>query len=87
LGVRIPPGLPKKGQLTFLVSGAMNGMMQFLNEVKVELSKVIWPRFDEWVGSTIVVLVMVIAFAVYLGLVDTVIFNLIKRVLQAYSNN
>jgi preprotein translocase subunit SecE len=70
-----------------LVSGAMNGMMQFLNEVKLELSKVVWPKFNEWVGSTIVVLVIVVAFAVYLGLVDTVIFKLMKRVLQIYSNN
>ena len=65
----------------------MNGMMQFLNEVKVELSKVVWPKFNEWVGSTIVVLVIVVAFSVYLGLVDTAIFKLMKQVLQTYSNN
>ena len=44
--------------------------MQFLNEVKIELGKVAWPKFDEFVGSTIVVLFLVFAFAVYLGLVD-----------------
>ena len=65
----------------------MNGMIQFLNEVKLELTKVVWPKFNEWVGSTIIVLVIVVAFAVYLGLVDTVVFKLIKRVMQAYSNN
>lgn len=44
--------------------------MQFLNEVKVELSRVVWPKFDEFFGSTIVVLVIVAAFAVYLGALD-----------------
>jgi preprotein translocase subunit SecE len=44
--------------------------VQFLHEVKVELGKVIWPKFDELVGSTIVVLLLVCVFAVYLGVLD-----------------
>lgn len=44
--------------------------LQFLQEVRIELSKVVWPKYDEFVGSTIVVLLLVCAFAIYLGLVD-----------------
>ena len=68
-----------------MVSDVMNSMMQFLNEVKVELSKVVWPKFNEWVGSTIVVLVIVVAFAVYLWLLDTAFMLMIKRLFQLYS--
>jgi len=45
-------------------------MQQFLREVSVELKKVVWPNFDEFVGSTVIVLVLICAFAIYLGLAD-----------------
>ena len=48
----------------------MKGAIQFLNEVKLELGKVVWPKFNELVGSTIIVLVLVCAFALYLGALD-----------------
>jgi len=48
----------------------MKGAIQFLNEVKLELGKVVWPKFNELVGSTIIVLVLVCIFALYLGAVD-----------------
>ena len=47
-----------------------NTVVQFFREVRFELSKVEWPKFDEWVGSTLVVLVLVCFFSIYLGLVD-----------------
>jgi preprotein translocase subunit SecE len=57
---------------------------QFLNEVRVELLKVTWPLYEEWLGSTIVVLVMVVAFSIYLGLIDSVFSNLAKMVFKGY---
>jgi len=44
--------------------------MQFLREVRTELSKVVWPKYDEFQGSTIVVLLLVCAFAIYFFIVD-----------------
>jgi len=49
----------------------MNDVVKFFNEVKVELSKVIWPSWDEFVGSTVIVLVVIAFFSVYLGMLDT----------------
>ncbi|MCX5921953.1 MAG: preprotein translocase subunit SecE [Candidatus Dependentiae bacterium] len=59
-------------------------MMQFLNEVKIELSRVIWPKFDEWVGSTVVVMVIVAAFAVYLGALDFGLNHLARYIFEQY---
>ena len=49
----------------------MEKIVLFLKEVRQELYKVSWPSFNEFVGSTVVVLILVALFAVYLGLVDT----------------
>lgn len=48
----------------------MMNLLTFFKEVRVELGKVAWPSFNEFVGATIVVLIIVAAFAVYLGAVD-----------------
>jgi len=50
----------------------MNGkvVVQFFKEVRSEMGKVVWPSWNELVGSTIIVLVIVTAFALYLGAVD-----------------
>jgi len=45
-------------------------MITFFKEVRQELAKVAWPSFSEFVGSTIVVLIIIAAFAIYLGAVD-----------------
>jgi len=43
---------------------------KFLNDVYQELQKVAWPSRDELVGSTIVVIVMSVIVAVFIGIVD-----------------
>ena len=45
-------------------------VMQFLKEVRTELSRVEWPKPDEFIGATIVTLLLVLFFTVYLGLID-----------------
>lgn len=62
----------------------MKDVMQFFNEVKVELSRVVWPKFDEFVGSTIVVMVIVIAFAIYLGALDFGFVRLARYIFEQY---
>jgi preprotein translocase subunit SecE len=49
---------------------AVKQAVQFLKEVKSELARVVWPRFDEFVGALIVVLLVMAFFAIYLGLLD-----------------
>ena len=48
----------------------MNKLMVFVNGVKAEISRVSWPSRDELVGSTIVVLIVVLIVAAVLGLMD-----------------
>ncbi len=63
---------------------AVRDAFQFLRDVKVELSKVVWPRFDEFIGSTIVVLVVMALFAVYLGLLDLGFSRLAQYIFTLY---
>ena len=51
---------------------------KFLREVKVEMAKVTWPTMQELKGSTLLVIITSIFFAVYIAGVDLVITNFIK---------
>lgn len=51
---------------------------QYLREVTFELKKVVWPSRKETVGSTAVVLVIVIISGVFLGIVDLVLSRLVR---------
>jgi len=53
---------------------------RFLGEVKAEMKKVSFPSRDEVVGTTIVVLVTSVVFAVYLWVADMIIVQLFKMV-------
>ncbi len=57
---------------------------QFLREVQLELSKVTWPNFNEWVGSTIVVFVLVVFFGIYLSALDLGFSELAKYIFGLY---
>ncbi len=62
----------------------VKSMAQFLREVRLELSKVVWPKYDEFVGSTIIVLMLVCAFAIYLGVIDFGFSKLARYVFKLY---
>lgn len=51
---------------------------QYLREVVYELRRVVWPSRKETVGSTSVVLVIVILCGVFLGVVDLILSRLIR---------
>ncbi len=55
---------------------------QFLREVKTELKKVTWPSRKDTLSGTVVVLVAVIIIAIFLGIVDLGLSNLIQMVLK-----
>ena len=54
----------------------------FFREVKIELKKVVFPSREEVIGSTKVVLVLVVIVAVFLGLIDMVLSKLIGMVVR-----
>jgi preprotein translocase subunit SecE len=56
--------------------------IQFFREVKVELQKVTFPTRQETVGSTIVVLVLTVIMAFYLGFSDWALARIVKALLQ-----
>ncbi len=60
----------------------MKNISQFLQEVRVELSRVEWPSRTEFIGSAIVVLLVVIAFAIFLGVADKVISAIVKQIFE-----
>ena len=61
--------------------GFVQKSAQFLREVKIELKKVTWPTRKQTMGSTAVVLVLVVIISLFLGLVDVSLSSLIRVVL------
>jgi preprotein translocase subunit SecE len=51
----------------------VKNLTKFLSDVRVELSRVEWPTFNDFVGATIVVLSIVAIFAVFFGVVDKIL--------------
>ncbi len=64
------------------VAGPLQKSLQFLREVKVELNKVTWPTRKQTIGSTLVVIVLVMIISVFLGIVDIGLSSLIGVVLK-----
>ena len=54
----------------------------FFREVKIELKKVVFPSREEVIGSTKVVVVLVLIVAVFLGLIDLILSKLIGMVVK-----
>ena len=52
--------------------------VQFLDEVRLEMRKVAWPKREEVVRATIMTLVATLVIAVYLGFTDFVLQNGIR---------
>lgn len=61
-------------------SAMFKKLTKFLREVKLELKKVSWPSRREISGSTGVVILNVVFVAVYLGIVDNILQQLMRVV-------
>jgi preprotein translocase subunit SecE len=53
-------------------------LREYLREVVYELRRVVWPSRKETLGSTSVVLVIVLICGIYLGVVDLILSRLIR---------
>lgn len=58
----------------------MEKAAKFLKEVNAELHKVTWPTKDELTGSTIVVIVVSIVVAVFIGIVDRILTFVVQAI-------
>jgi preprotein translocase subunit SecE len=66
-------------------SGWWDRTRAFLKDVRVEMTKVTWPTWEELKGQTIVVIVAVLLIAAFIGSVDLVLSNLIEMLVRTLS--
>ena len=62
--------------------GIVDKSLQFLREVRVELKKVTWPSRKQAIGSTVVVLILVMIISLFLGVVDVGLSSLMRVILN-----
>ena len=68
--------------MDFSIKEKFEAAKQFFRVVKTELKKVTWPSKKDTLSGTVVVLVAVFIIAVFLGIVDAGLSNLIKQLLK-----
>jgi len=66
------------------VKGWVEKTKQFYSDVRSEMKKVSWPGRQEVIGTTIVVIVAVFFFGLYLGLVDYLLAMGLDRILRYF---
>lgn len=62
----------------------MGTVQKFFQEVRVELGKVTWPSWRELLGSTAVVLVVLVVVAFYLGVADYALKRVVSGIFNPY---
>src|SRR5436853_5926337 len=62
--------------------GALTRIREFVQEVLAEFRKVTWPSRSELVNSTVVVIVVTVVLAFFLGGVDVVLARVVERILR-----
>jgi preprotein translocase subunit SecE len=67
------------------IKGWAQSAKQFYSDVRSEMKKVTWPPRQEVVGTTVVVVIAVFFFGLYLGLVDYLLTLGLNWVLTYFS--
>lgn len=67
----------KKQEKSNKIGEYIHIVIQFLRDARTELKKVKWPTRKELIASTVIVIVLVLAVALFLGLID---FGLMKAI-------
>jgi len=62
------------------VKDAPRNLITFYGDVKTELKKVTWPRKKEVSATTLIVIITVFFFGVYLYVVDFFLQNIVQRI-------
>jgi len=58
------------------------GLREFISDVKSEIKKVTFPTRAETLGSTSVVLILVVILSIFLSLIDHALVRLVKIVID-----
>ncbi len=61
---------------------AIARVREFFREVLLEFKRVTWPSRQELVNSTVVVIVVTVVLAFFLGTVDIGLTKLVERILR-----
>lgn len=61
---------------------SLGQIKKFLDEVKVEFSKIVWPERKVTLTLTIVVIIVSLLVAAYLGTVDLVLGKVVSTILK-----
>jgi len=64
------------------MQGLWGRIVEFFNDVRAELKKVAYPTRAETVGSTTVVLILVLIIGVFLSLLDMVLVKAVRLIIQ-----
>ncbi len=51
---------------------------QFIEDVRVEMKKVVWPERPELINSTVVVIVVSLLFTIFIFLTDTIVSKIVN---------
>jgi len=68
----------RSGQINVPKPQFIENAIQFLREVKIELKKVTWPPRKQTLGSTTVVIILVLIFSVFFGVVDAGLSGIVR---------
>lgn len=61
-----------------------NRLTRYFREVRAEMNKVIWPTRDQTVKLTVIVIAVMVAMALYLGLLDSIFGALVQQMLNRF---
>jgi len=61
----------------------MNKISQYVNDVQQEIAKVSWPRREELVSTTGVVLFVCVLFSIFVFGIDVLLSRLLKLIFRA----
>ena len=67
------------------IKGWYQSSKQFYQDVRSEMKKVSWPSRDEVFGTTVIVVASVFFLGIYLGLIDAVLAQGFKKVLDYFT--
>ncbi len=59
-----------------------NKVLQFIQEVRIELVKVNWPSREQIIGSTGVVLIFAIIMAIFIGTFDLFLSKIVAMLVK-----
>ncbi len=60
----------------------MDKIRTLLNEMRIELLKVSWPKKEELIGSTWVVLVGTVILAIVIGIIDIIFTHMMGGIIR-----